>query len=394
MRPAVGLRAATGALAVTTLVGCGVGDLVAGADESIPKVAKIVVLVPGEGTLAGAGSGVLGAVELAVNKISAVIPGWTVEVVAAADGGDGADLAAVAETLAGDDEVAAVIGGLSSESVRAVQPVLAAATIPFVSPADVAPEHTRGADPAAPMRPYSTYFRTAVTGGDPVTAAAGYAVHGLGASRVAIVDGGMPAEAARFGRLVRGLGADVVATSTATADGAGVDPVIAAAVDEGAGAVYVSGDAALAATVAKKIAGTELDARVLGGVGMHTDAYLSAAGTAADGTVVFVAPTLDGPDSAAQADLEARLAEQGLAAPGPYAAAAYDAGSALVQVLSRCLPPEDTAAGAREGCLGEMDQLSFAGVTGTVAFDRYGDRAGSHPVAFEVRDGEWAEVGS
>jgi hypothetical protein len=41
-----------------------------------------------------------------------------------------------------------------------------------------------------------------------------------------------------------------------------------------------------------------------------------------------------------------------------------------------------------------MDEVSFRGVTGEVAFDRYGDRTGAVPAVFEVREGSWHEVGA
>jgi hypothetical protein len=40
-----------------------------------------------------------------------------------------------------------------------------------------------------------------------------------------------------------------------------------------------------------------------------------------------------------------------------------------------------------------MDQVSFAGLTGQVDFDRFGERTGGRPVAYEVRDGAWVEIG-
>ena len=381
------------AVVVIGLAGCGtVGGALGDEEDSGPRVAKIVVLVPAEGKQSAAGAGVLGAVQLAVTGAAMAVPGWSLEVVAADDPG-GAEAAAVASQLTADDEVVAVVGGLSAAVVRAVQPVLAGASIPFVSPADVALEHTRGADPTAPLRPYSTYYSTAVPGGDQVAAAAHYAVKGLDASRVAVIDGGAGDEAGRFAAEAARLGADVVASGAAGADGAGIDEVIADSVEQQAGAVYVAGGAVVAASAAKKLAGTGLEARLLGGVALRSEEFVKAAGTAADGAVALVAPTLAPTAGVMPEDLTARLAAQSLAAPGPFGAAAYDAGTALVQVLGRCLPSEDSAAGAREGCVGEMDQVSFPGLTGEVAFDRYGDRAGGHPVAFEFRDGGWVEVG-
>ena len=141
-----------------------------------------------------------------------------------------------------------MVGGLSAQVVRAVQPVLAGASILFVSPADVAREHTRGADPASPLRPNASYFRTTLVGGDAVGAAADYAVVGLGASRVAVVDGGAGKEADRFRADAGRSGAEVVAFGAAGREGTGIDAVIAAAVSEKAQVVYVAGDAAVAAS--------------------------------------------------------------------------------------------------------------------------------------------------
>jgi len=287
-----------------------------------------------------------------------------------------------------------VVGGLSAQVVRAVQPVLAGASILFVSPADVAREHTRGADPASPLRPNASYFRTTLVGGDAVGAAADYAVVGLGASRVAVVDGGAGKEADRFRADAGRSGAEVVAFGAAGREGTGIDAVIAAAVSEKAQVVYVAGDAAVAALVAKKLAGTGLPAHLVGGVNLRSEDFMVAAGTAADGAVAVVGPSLGRTPGRAVDDLAARLAQQGIDAPGPFAATAYDAGTALAQALVGCLPLGDSAAQARAGCVGKMDHVSFAGVTGEVTFDRYGDRSGALPAVYEVRDGAWTEVGA
>jgi branched-chain amino acid transport system substrate-binding protein len=394
VRRGAGLRVVAAAASVLILAGCGmVGDALGGEEDAGPHVAKIVVLVPSATNQAAAGQSVLDAVQLAVAEAAVAIPGWTVEVIAVEDPGD-AEVGEVADQLTDDDDVAAVVGGLSSSVVRAVQPVLAGASIPFVSPADVEAEHTRGADPASPLRPYDSYFRTAVPGGDPIAAAAEYAVKGLNASAVAVVDGGSTDEAAQFTAEATKRGTDVLASGAAGADGAGIDQVIATAVEQQVRAVYVAGDAAVAAATAKKLAGTGLDARLLGGPAIRTEEFISAAGTAAEGAVAVLAPTIRPPTATVVDDLTSRLAAQGASAAGAFGAAAYDAGTALSQVLAQCLPPENSAAEAREGCVGEMSQLSFPGVTGEVAFDRYGERLGGRPEAFVVRDGVWVEVGA
>jgi ABC-type branched-subunit amino acid transport system substrate-binding protein len=384
------------AAAVPAVVaGCGtVGDLVGTEADAAPRTAKIVVLVPAQGKQADAGAGVLGAVRLAVADAQLSIPDWSVEVVEVDDTGDPERAAEVADEIADDEQVAAVVGGLSAQVVRAVQPVLAQASVPFVSPADVAPEHTRGADPASPLRPYASYFRTALPEGDAVAVAADYAVVGLGASRVAVVDGGTGEEADRFRAEVERRGAEIVAFGAAERDGAGIDAVMAAAVSHEAGVVYVAGEAEVSALVARRLAGTGLPATLVGGPNLRSEEFMTAAGTAADGAVAVVGPGVVDSRGQPGGDLVAGLAGQGIDAPGPFAATAFDAGTAVAQALARCLPAEETAAQARAGCVDEMDQVSFRGVTGEVTFDRYGDRTGAVPAVFEVREGAWHEVGA
>lgn len=395
MRPALRPRWVAAAVVPVLLAGCGtVGDLVGTEADAGPRAAKIVVLVPAEGKQADAGAGVLGAVRLAVADSELSIPDWSVEVVEMDDTGDPERAAEVADVIADDEQVAAVVGGLSAQVVRAVQPVLAQASIPFVSPADVTPEHTRGADPAAPLRPYASYFRTALPEGDAVAMAAEYAVVGLGASRVAVVDGGNAAEADRFRTEVERREAEIVAFGAAERAGAGIDAVMAATVSHEAGVVYVAGDAEVAALVARWLAGTGLPATLVGGPNLRTEGFMTAAGTAADGAVAVVGPRVVGSRVEPGGDLVARLADQGIDSPGPFAAAAYDAGTAVAQALSRCLPVEETAARSRAGCVDAMGQVSLRGVTGEVTFDRYGDRTGAAPAVFEVREGAWHEVGA
>ena len=395
MRPALRPRWVAAAVVPVLLAGCGtVGDLVGTEADAGPRTAKIVVLVPAEGKQADAGAGVLGAVRLAVADSELSIPDWSVEVVEMDDTGDPERAAEVADVIADDEQVAAVVGGLSGQVVRAVQPVLAQASIPFVSPADVTPEHTRGADPAAPLRPYASYFRTALPEGDAVAMAAEYAVVGLGASRVAVVDGGNAAEADRFRTEVERREAEIVAFGAAERAGAGFDAVMTAAVSHEAGVVYVAGDAEVAALVARRLAGTGLPATLVGGPNLRTEGFMTAAGTAADGAVAVVGPRVVGSRGQPGGDLVARLAGQGIDPPGPFAAAAYDAGTAVARVLSRCLPAVEAAAQSRAGCVVELGQISFRGVTGEVTFDRYGDRTGAAPAVFEVREGAWHEVGA
>ncbi len=353
------------------LAGCARLEGLTGDDGATagPRVARVAVLVPDGGRLEAVADGVVAAVRLALDDVA--LRDWTVEVERVPDGSsDGSSDGAIAEAarrLADAPDVIAVVGGLSSPVVRAAQPVLDEAGIPFVSPADGAPEHTRGADPTTPRRPYESYFRAAVPESDPQESAAEYAVVGLGADRVAVVTDGVPGTTVAFERRVRRLGGEVLVD----ADGSEDAPVR-----------YVAAGPKVAAEAAER----DPDSVVIGGSALLTDEFLAAAGPAAAGTVA-VAP--------ASLEPSAGRAVPGLDEPGEFGAAAYDAGTALAGMLERCLPSvrSGSAREARVGCLAELARAGFDGVTGEFSFNRYGDRPGAFPQVFVVEDSAWTEVG-
>jgi ABC-type branched-subunit amino acid transport system substrate-binding protein len=378
----VRLGGVTAAVAcVVALPSCGgLGDLIgAGAQAGGPRIATVVVLVPDSGEHAADGVGVAAAVQTALTV--AAPSGWEVEVERVADGAARSAAAEVAAEIADDDDVIAVIGGLSAEVVRAVQPILDRNGIPFISPADGSPEHTRGPDPSAPLRPYETYFRTAVVGEEPEGLAARYAADGLGVEAMVVVQHERVAEARRFTDQARSLGVQVAA-----AEPGDIASGLSIARESDAGAVYVAGAAEFAAAVTTEVVRSGLDAWVIGGADLHDDDFLTAAGSTSSRSVAIVPATLD---------TTINRAVPGLADAGRFGAAAYDAGSAVAVALDHCLPPvrEGRASAARTGCVAELGAVSLEGVTGELAFDRFGDRHGAWPSAYVVVNGEWQEVG-
>jgi ABC-type branched-subunit amino acid transport system substrate-binding protein len=358
----------------------GLDDLIGGGDQSGgPRLAEVVVLVPDSGEFAADGAGVAAAVEKAL--ADAAPSGWVVEVEQISDGADRSEAVEVAAEIAANDDVIAVVGGLSAEVVRAVQPILDRNGIPFISPADDSPEHTRGPDPSAPLRPYETYFRTAVVGEKPEDLAARYAVDGLGVEAMVIIQSERVDEARRVAKQARSLGVQVEA-----AEPGDIASGLSIARELNAGAVYVAGDAEFAAAVTTEVVRSGLDAWVIGGVDLKGDDFLTAAGATSNRSVAIFPSTLD---------TTINRAVPGLTDPGRFGAAAYDAASAVAAALDQCLPPmrEGRASDARTGCLAELDAVSLEGVTGELTFDRFGDRHGAWPSAHVVVDGEWQQVG-
>jgi ABC-type branched-subunit amino acid transport system substrate-binding protein len=376
----VRLGGVTAAVAcVVALPSCGLGDLIGAGDQAGgPRIATVVVLVPDNGEFAADGTGVAAAVQAAL--ADAAPSGWEVEVERVAYGAARSAAAEVAAEIGDDDDVIAVIGGLSAEVVRAVQPILDRNGIPFISPADGSPEHTRGPDPSAPLRPYETYFRTAVVEEEPEGLAARYAADGLGVEAMVVVQHERVAEARRFADQARSLGVLVAA-----AEPGDIASGLSIARESDAGAVYVAGTAEFAAAVTTEVVRSGLDAWVIGGADLHDDDFLTAAGATSSRSVAIVPSTLD---------TTINRAVPGLADAGRFGAAAYDAGSAVAVALDQCLPPvrEGRASAARTGCVAELGAVSLEGVTGELAFDRFGDRRGAWPSAYVVVNGEWQEV--
>ena len=101
-------------------------------------------------------------VDLAIKQANEAkaIPGWTLEL-AAEDDEAKPDVGKNAATkLAGDDEVVGVVGALNSSVSQSLQPVLAAANIAQISPANTGPSLTMGPD-----RPRIRSGRTRTTSG-------------------------------------------------------------------------------------------------------------------------------------------------------------------------------------------------------------------------------------
>lgn len=359
--------------------GCGsVVDALAGRDTG-PEVAKVVVLVPDDGPHEQAGDQTLAAVTTALDDVDA--DGWDVVVERVADGTDGAEplesAGEVAAEVADDGDVIAVIGGLTPEAVRAAQRPLDEREIPFLSPADDDWANTRGPDPSAPMRPYPSYFRTAVPDTDPLAAAADYAVNGAGAATVVVVHDGQPRRASRLAKEVTALGAD--ARLTWAADVA--ETISELDAEDGPVAFYILGDTS-ASGIARAAEQAGLTPTVMGG-----ERLASGTPPTSDGGSTFVAVV------PGTLDVSADPAVPGLADAGKLGAAAYDAGRAVVQMLERCLPPvRGSAREARHGCLSELGTVSVPGSTGHVTFGPYGDRPGTWPTVLISTDGGWAEV--
>jgi branched-chain amino acid transport system substrate-binding protein len=129
----------------------------------------------------------------------------------------------------------------------------------------------------------------------------------------------------------------------------------------------------------------------MGGDGIKDDNYMKLAGPKSTGDLsTSVGAPIESLDSAKQfvADYTAAGYKDPFAAYGGYA---YDAANAIIQALKTSLAGKDKVdASVRTATEAAMASVSFAGVTGDVAFDQYGDAKSKVLTVYAVKGGKWA----
>src|SRR5690625_864152 len=400
------------------LASCGSLEGLVGEQEVQSDSATVAVLVPSDDPGDANSAGVIAAVRAAVDESTGDLSNWDVSVEVVPTDDDDTDTVDALEELL-DDDLVAVIGGLSSASVRAAQPVLDARDVVFVSPADTVAQHTRGADPTSPLRPYDSYFRTAVADAPAVTAAMRHAAAVDGVESITILDTEGGDDPAVGASAVEAAGLSVVEpeqpeqpeeeedddsgegdegdAGSEGADTSLTGPIsgttefnarMDAAVATDADGLYAAVAPNRARLVLERLADDAPDMTVFGGAAFADDSPPQRRGFS--GSVLRgVAPGLATTMNATPDQLTGALGDT---SPGRYGAAAYDAGKVVGTVLTTCLPSAASASSARTGCLGEMDQVRVTGVTGDIAFDDFGDRVGGTAAVEAAVEGTWQPV--
>ena len=389
-------------VASLALAGCGTrggeddGDTGGAGSEN--KVAKIGVIAPLSGDLAALGKGISNSVDLAIKQANEAktIPGWTLEL-AAEDDEAKPDVGKNAATkLAADKDVVGVVGTLNSSVAQSVQPVLAAANITQVSPANTNPSLTQGADFAtAPKRTYPTYFRTCTTDSVQGPFAARYLFEKAGIKEVATVhdkktygQGLVDAFTQEYTK----LGGKVVAAETINPDDDKYDAVISKIKPSNPKAVYYGGEYPQGGPFSQQMKAAGLNVPLMGGDGIYSGEFIKLAGATSTGDLATSvgAPTEE--LASAQAFVEAYNAG-GYADPyEAYGAYTYDAANAIINALKVSLADADSAEAARQATVEAMSKVSFDGVTGKVAFDEYGDTTSRVLTVYGVEGDAWKPV--
>jgi branched-chain amino acid transport system substrate-binding protein len=385
-------------VAALALSACGSRNSPSTSANSGNKVAIIGIMAPLSGDLSALGLGIQHSVELAVKQANATkaIPGWTLKVEAKDDEAKPDVGKNAATAYAGEANVAGVVGNLNSSVSQSTQPVLATAKIVQVSPANTNPSLTQGANfKTAPKRTYDTYFRTCTTDAIQGPFAARYLFQKVGIKKVATIhdkltygQGLVEAFTAEFKK----LGGTITAAETINPDESNFNAVISKVKPGAPGAVYYGGQYPQAGPLSQQMKAAGLNIPLMGGDGIFSPTYIKLAGTTSNGDFATSvgAPT---DQLAAGKTFLADYAAAGYKDPSEaYGAYSFDAANAIINALKVSLKDAKDVASARQATIDALGKVSFAGVTGQVSFDQYGDSTSRVLTVYKVAAGAWSPV--
>lgn len=359
------------------------------------KVAKIGVIAPLSGGLSALGLGIRNSVDLAIRQANETnaIPGWKLEL-AAEDDEAKPDVGKNAATkLAGDAEVVGVVGTLNSSVALSVVPVLNSATIVQVSPANTTPSLTKGEDfTNNPKRVYANYFRTATTDAVQGKALAEFLYNEKGFKKIATINDkkvyGLGLVKA-FTKEFTDLGGTIVADATINPDETNYASVVTAVKAKNPEAVLYGGEYPQAGPLTSQMKAGGLKVPLIGGDGIKDPEFMKLGGKASEGDFASTVgdPTEVVPE--AKAFVEA-YEKAGFKEPmGAYGAHSYDAAQAIITALKTSLASAADAKSAREATIKAVGSASFAGASGKVSFDEFGDTTTRVITVYEAKGSDW-----
>jgi branched-chain amino acid transport system substrate-binding protein len=301
----------------------------------------------------------------ALNARGATVGGKKVrwQLVPEDDGGDPKQATAAAQKLA-DARVNGVIGHETSGTTIPASKIYHDAGIPQISPSATNPKYTQ--------QGFNTAFRVVANDVQLGRALGRYAVAGMGARRIAVIDDrtaygqGLVTE---FTVGLRQQGANVVArefTNDKATDFAAILTRIRASNPD---LVFFGGMNAVAGPMLRQMQQLGIKARMMGGDGICSDElHKLSGGTMTDGQVVCAeAGGVEAPGQAAmdkfRADYRQRFGIE-VQIIAPYS---YDA------VLMIAAAMDKARSTLPAGYLPELAKIQYKGVTGNIAFDAHGD---------------------
>jgi branched-chain amino acid transport system substrate-binding protein len=343
---------------------------------------KIGFAAPLTGDNAIYGEGMKRAVELAIEEANASsdakAKGITFSIHAEDDAGDPKQAVNVANILAGDTDVVALVGHFNSGCSIPASPVYNEASMAMV---------TVSSNPQLTAQGYKVVDRV-VAKDDAQGGYAGKLASDMGFDTVALIDDATPygqGLATEFKKAYTSAGGSIVAEDRIQPKEVNFSALVTKLKKKAPKAVYYAGAHTEGALLSKQLKEAGLKVPVMGGDMLYTPEYIKIAG--ADNAEGDMATALGLPLEQQPKGVEFKTkyeAKYGKA-PEAYDSYAYDAALTIINAVMTA--GNDRAAVAEAIRAGSID-----GVTGTVAFDANGDNKQQVISAYKVEGGEWKQI--
>jgi branched-chain amino acid transport system substrate-binding protein len=338
------------------------------------------LIAPLSGPLSSVGIAVRDSVQLAIDEANSkgTVAGWRLVLDPVDDQGDPNAGIQAATTLAATAGVVGVIGPVQSSVAVQVAPILSDSHVAEISPAAADPTLTQGPQYlTAPRRPYSSFFRVITTDTVQAQDAADYAVRSLHAHTAYLVDDQQPYGTYlvdAFAREFRQLGGQVITTVGVPLGQKDTGALIADISRTAPDVVYIGGPGSAAAALIKQLRLTGRAPNFLGGDVLLDPGFVKAVGSG-PGQVYATqlgAPVRGMPGSNRFLAAYAAAGFDQLATTD--SALSYDAANVLLSAVASVLSGRTTVdAAAKAAIVRSVQRTQTDGVSGPIAFDRYGD---------------------
>ncbi|MGW8767896.1 branched-chain amino acid ABC transporter substrate-binding protein [Streptomyces sp. NPDC055815] len=386
-----------------TLTACGSRDKGGAENGDNGNVTVTIGLdAPLTGELSALGQGIKNSADLAVKTANkkGYVKGVTFKLESLDDQAQPSSGQQNATKFVADKSVLGVVGPLNSGVAESMQKVFDDAKLVQVSPANTNPSLSQGPNWASgdKKRGYKSYFRTATTDAIQGPFAAQYVFKEAKKTKAFIIDDKKTYGAGLAGTFkgeFEKLGGKVVGTQHINPDTKDFAAVATQVKSSGAEVVYYGGEYPAAGPLAKQIKAAGAKVTVVGGDAIFSPEYVKLASPAsAEGDfATSVGAPIESLDSAKEflANYKAENYKEAYEAYGGYA---YDSTWAIIEAVKKAVEGNGGKLPERAKVVEAMQGVSFEGVTGSVAFDEFGDTTNKQLTVYKVEGGAFKPVKS
>lgn len=375
---------------LVSILGCQAQDRSTGQTQRAPRELKVAVAAPFTGNAAAFGEMIRRGAELRAKEINDAggINGMKFTLVFEDDAGKDAEASLVAERLANNLQILAVVGHFNSSCSLAGKPIYQRAGIVELSPGSTNVTVCEGSDwtfrnlyrDDFQGKFIAQYIDKILTDLQSVAVFFDNDDYGRGL-RNAFVE-----EAEK-------IGLDLVASEAYDRDNTDFKAQLTSIKAKNPDAVFISGLYTEAGLIAKQARESGIEAQFFGADGVDSPDFLTIAGKAAEGTYLTT-PFTFGAAGEDALQMAANFEEMHGVAPDTWAALTYDAVGMIADALEKTYNAEAAVADNRKAIRDHLASLDtpeegYKGVTGLTYFDINGDTVNKPAYVKIVKDGQF-----